>query len=119
MGFLKLLEAVVSVDETDKIDFLWKDELSGRVMLTITDHLDWKKKDEGEHLLLLQDKLNTYLYFVESGQLWEAKPEYKGLPVVIHVRAKYRLSKEAAKFYKTVEKGVAEAGASLEFDHAP
>jgi hypothetical protein len=109
----------MSVDQTDKIDFMWKDEQSGRVMLTITDHLDWKKRDEDEHLLLLQDKLNTYLYFIESGHLREAKPEYKGLPVAIHVRAKYRLSKEAAKFYKAAEKGVAEAGALLVFDHAP
>jgi hypothetical protein len=112
-------EAAMSVDQTDKIDFLWKDEQSGRVMLSITDHLDWKKKNEDEHLLLLQDKLNTYLYFIESGQLWEAKPEYKGLPVVIHVRAKYRLSNEAEKFYKEVGEGIAEAGASLEFDHSP
>jgi hypothetical protein len=109
----------MSVDQTDKIDFLWKDEDNGRVMLTITDHLDWKKKDESEHLELLQDKLNTYLHFIESGQLVKSKPAYKGLPVVIHVRAKYRLSKEAAEFYKLVEKGIAEAGASLEFDHAP
>jgi hypothetical protein len=109
----------MSVDQTDKVDFVWKDEEGGRVMLTITDHLAWKKKDEDEHLALLQDKLNTYLYFFESGQLWKTKPEYKGLPVVSHVRAKYRLSKEAEKFYKAAEKGVAEAGASLEFDHAP
>jgi hypothetical protein len=109
----------MSIDQTDKIDFMWKDEQTGRVMLSISDHLDWKKRDEEEHLLLLQDKLNTYLYFIESGQLLEAKPEYKGLPVTIHVRAKYRLSKVAEKFYKAVEKGVSEAGASLVFDHAP
>jgi hypothetical protein len=109
----------MSVDQTDKIDFMWKDDQSGRVMLTITDHLDWKKKDEAEHLLLLQEKLNTYLYFIESGQLSKAKPAYKGLPVVIHVRAKYKLSREAAKFYKLAEKSAADVGASLEFDHAP
>jgi hypothetical protein len=109
----------MSVDQTDKIDFLWKDEQSEHVMLTITDHLDWKKRDEGEHLSLLQEKINTYLHFIESGQVWKAKPEYKGLPVIIHVRAKYRPSKEAAKFYKLAEKGVAAGGASLVFDHAP
>jgi hypothetical protein len=109
----------MSVDQTDKIDFMWKDEQSGRVMLTISDHFDWSKEAEDAHLSLLQDKLNTYLYFIESGQLWKAKPEYKGLPVAIHVRAKYRLSKVAAKFYKAAEKGVSEAGASLVFDHAP
>lgn len=108
----------MSVDQTDKIDFLWKDQEGDRVMLSISDHLDWKQ-DEGEHLLLLQEKLNTYFYFIESGQLLETKPEYKGLPIVIHVRAKYKLSKEAEKFYRLAKKSAAEIGVAIEFDHAP
>jgi hypothetical protein len=108
----------MSVDQTDKIDFLWKDEHRNCVMLTIADHLDWKE-DQGEHLLLLQQKLNTYLYFIESGQLLKTKPEYKGLPVVVHVRAKYELGDEAAKFYSLAKKSASEVGVSLEFDFAP
>lgn len=32
---------------------------------------------------MLQDKLNHYLEFIESGQFPEAKPEFKDLPVLI------------------------------------
>jgi hypothetical protein len=108
----------MSVEQTDKIDFLWKDEQKSRAMLTITDHLDWEQ-DEGEHLLKLQQKLNTYMHFIESGQLLKTKPAYKRLPIVIHVRAKYQLSDQAKKFYRLAKKSAADVGASLEFDFAP
>ena len=66
--------------------------------------------------MLLQDKLNHYLEFIEGGQLLEAKPEFKGLPVLIHVAAKHPLSDQAAKFYEMVNERVGELGFSLVFD---
>ena len=78
----------MSIDQPAVIDFLWKDEKNNRAVATIADHLDWEK--EGEHLLLLQNKLNHYLEFIQSGQLVKAKPEFKGLPVLIHVAARIR-----------------------------
>jgi hypothetical protein len=104
----------MSVDQPAVIDFLWKDEANNRAVLTISDHLDWE--EEGEHLLLLQDKLNHYLEFVESGQLVEAEPGFKGLPVLIHVAAQYPLSAQAAKFYEMANERAADFGCSLEFD---
>lgn len=104
----------MSIDEPAVVDFLWKDEANNRVVLTISDHLDWE--EEGEHLLLLQDKLNHYLEFVEGGQLVKAKPEFKGLPVLIHVAAQHPLSENAARFYEMVKERVAQLGLELEFD---
>lgn len=105
---------LMSVDQPAVVDFRWKDEANNRAVLTISDHLDWE--EEGEHLLLLQDKLNHYLEFIESGQLIEAKPEFKGLPVLIHVAAQYPLSGQAAKFYERAKERAADFGCSLEFD---
>jgi hypothetical protein len=104
----------MSVDQPAVIDFLWKDEKNNRAVLTISDHLDWE--EEGEHLLLLQEKLNHYLEFIESGQLMEAKPEFRGLPVLLHVAAQYPLSEQAARFYDMVKERVAAMGCSLMFD---
>lgn len=103
----------MSIDQPTVVDFLWKDR-NNRAVLTITDHLDWE--EEGEHLLLLQDKLNHYLEFIESGQLLEAKPEFKGLPVLIHVAAKHPLSEQAGRFYEMAKERAEELGYSLEFD---
>src|SRR2546427_9504377 len=40
---------------------------SGAVALTISNHVDWE--DSRAHLLSLQEKLNRYLAFIESGEL--------------------------------------------------
>jgi hypothetical protein len=104
----------MSVDQPAVIDFVWRDEKNNRAVLTISDHLDWEA--EGAHLLLLQDKLNHYLEFIESGQLIVVKPEFRSLPVLIHVAAQYPLSEQAAKFYDMVKERVAELGFSMMFD---
>jgi hypothetical protein len=105
----------MSIDQTDKIDFLVRDRGKRRAVLVISDHLPWDE-DEGEHLLLLQEKLNAYLAFIEGGQILREKPDVRGLPVVIQVKAKYPLSKQATKFYQLAEKTISQAGFSLEFE---
>jgi hypothetical protein len=107
----------LSVTEPNKIDFIAKPNGEDRVYLIISDHLDWVT-DEGEHLLVLQEKLNNYLHYIESGQLIENYPQYKETPVRIRVRGKYPLSAEAAKFYGLAEARVEELGFSLEFSLA-
>jgi hypothetical protein len=105
----------MSIDETSKIDFWWRDKEKGLAVLAISDHLDWDQ-DEGEHLLLLQEKLNTYLHFIESGEMVKTKPDMAGLPVVIQILAKYPLSEQATTFYRLAEKTISGAGFSLEFE---
>jgi hypothetical protein len=76
----------MAIDDTDKVDMLFRHK-EGRAVLVIADHLDWEEFDEGEHLLLLQEKLNTYLAFMDGGRLVKERPDWKGLPVVIQVDA--------------------------------
>jgi hypothetical protein len=104
---------MMSIDEADKIDLMFTDKEKTRVDLVISDHLDWEE-DEGEHLLLLQDKINSYLHFIESGQLTQERPDLAGLPVLIRVSGKYLPSEEATKFYRLAGRIVAEAGSALE-----
>lgn len=103
----------MSIDERDKIDLLVTDKEKTYVNLIIADHLNWEEDEEGEHLQLLQDKVNTYLTFVESGQLTENRADLKNLPVTILVSAKYPLSAEATKFYEMAGPLVAQAGVTL------
>jgi hypothetical protein len=112
------LEARMSVDEPDKIDFLVTDSEKTYVLLIIADHLDWKEFDEGDHLELLQDKINAYLHFVEDGELVKVRPDLKGLPVTIQVDAKYPPSNKAVQFYRAAGPMVAKAGVSLQL-HVP
>ena len=109
----------MTVEQPKTIDFVSANKERNRVYLTISDHLDWSAEDEEHHLLSLQEKIQNYLHFVESGQLAKYRPDFKELPVTIHVRAKYPLRGEGVKFYEAAQKIVSEAGFTLEFEYAP
>lgn len=104
----------MSVDQTNVVDAIGIDDAMGDVVLTITDHLEWSESDN-DHLLLLQDKLNTYLRFIESGEMLEAYPTAKGRSVLIDVVCKYPLSQQAQGFYSQVAQII--EGAGMKFRH--
>ena len=45
------------------------------LILLLADGMDWS--DMNRHLLLLQDKLNTYIWYIDSGQYEEKYPNVK------------------------------------------
>lgn len=86
------------------------------IHLVITDHLEWRKEDEGQHLELLQEKINTYLAFIESGEMTETIPSSEGKTPVIYVEGKYPLSEQALKFYSAADKILEGTGIQLRFE---
>ncbi len=105
----------MSIEQTKVIDFIGTDNKTGNINLGISDHLDWKDP-KNEHLLILQEKINTYLAFIESGQLYQEYPSAKGKKIIIRIIGKYPLNSEAEKFYKISSGIVAEAGFELRFE---
>ncbi|WP_374762261.1 DUF6572 domain-containing protein [Massilia scottii] len=69
------------------------DPITGDVVLNITDHLPFE--GHNDHLFVLQEKINTYLSFVESGEILESFPTAKSRSVVIKVICKYAPSQLA------------------------
>ena len=101
----------MGVEQTTVIDAIGIDKVSGAVHLTIADALEW---DAG-HLRLLQDKLNTYLAFVESGELYSAYRGAAGRPVVFDVRLRHRPDAEATRFLEQARALVGKAGFALQY----
>jgi hypothetical protein len=104
----------MSIEQTGTIDFVSIDKASGEVRLTISDHLDWDKT-EGQHLLLLQEKLNAYLRFIESGELYQKYPETNERPVIIQITSKFPMSKKAEVFFEKAAGAIDNAGFKLMF----
>lgn len=50
----------MSVDNPNVIDFISEQD-DDKVVLTISDHLEWDDEDNN-HLYLLQEKVNAYLF---------------------------------------------------------
>jgi hypothetical protein len=84
--------------------------------LTISDYLDWIDSDY--HLRKLQDKLNCYLHFCESGELYESYPNAKGRGIVFSIAAKYPFSLEGKEFFVKAKVAVEHAGFILELVQA-
>jgi uncharacterized protein DUF6572 len=103
----------MSVDQTQVIDVVSQDK-DGTIVLSISDHLDW---DNGkQHLLILQEKINTYLNFIDSGEIYERYPDAKGHPIQIDVRFHYQPNMEARAFLAKVKPIVENSGYSFRFE---
>src|SRR5262245_44754670 len=99
----------MSIEQADTIDFVSIDDASGRVLLTISDHLNWDQ-DEGAHLLMRQEKINSYLRFIESGEISIKFPQAQGRNVTINVVGQFPLSKQARVFFQQAQAAVQDAG---------
>ncbi|EJZ56414.1 hypothetical protein I1A_000722 [Pseudomonas fluorescens R124] len=107
----------MSITETKVVDIIavpeWEPE---NVILVITDHLEWgDKAQQGEHLLLLQEKINSYIAFIESGELLESYPPSKDKHPIIRVNGLYELPEQAEVFIDRVTEVLKGAGIGFEF----
>ena len=100
----------MAVDEPGVIDLIGL-EGAGDVVLTVSDHLEWDAG--GEHLLMLQEKLNRYLAFIESRELIEQYPAAVGRPVRIDVCCKYAPTNDGEQFLRSARTTIEQAGFSL------
>ena len=89
----------MTVEQTSVVDIAYIDRATGIVHLSVTDHLPW----EGEHLLVLQEKINCYLSFVESGEVFDTLPGAEGKNIQIELITKYKPTEEALHFFGHAE----------------
>jgi hypothetical protein len=101
-------EGFVSVEEADLIDIVGINRETGHVILTISDHLDWS--DSRAHQLILQKKFNSYLAFVESGEILRKYPDAKDRTVVFRVVFQLPPDQEGQEFLRRAAKVIESAG---------
>ncbi|MDE6597114.1 MAG: branched-chain amino acid ABC transporter substrate-binding protein [Clostridia bacterium] len=91
----------MSVTDVDTVDGIAVTNDGKTLKLLITDHLKFKD-DEAHHLLTLQEKLNSYLGFIESEQYRKVYPESDIDNVIIEIHFKYKISDNCKKFIDVV-----------------
>ena len=92
----------MSILENSSIDGMGIDEDGQTLVFMISDHLDWE--NEGEHLLLLQDKLNAYLGYIEAKEFQEVYPQHEFLFFFVEIYFEYFPTNNYMKFYKIMNK---------------
>ena len=102
----------MSINESKIVDFVGFDN-NGNIVLTISDHLNWEA--ERNHLFLLQEKLNAYCQFIESGELCEKYPAAKGKQVVIEVVGFHDPTATALRYFDVARTAVEKEGYTLKY----
>ncbi|KFF16541.1 DUF6572 domain-containing protein [Flavobacterium hydatis] len=102
----------MSIEDKNLIDLISVDK-QGILVLTISDHLKWD--DKNEHLLLLQEKINIYLDFIENGQLDESYPDKADKKIMIQIVFKYQPNKTAEDFLEKAGETVKGIGYGFNF----
>lgn len=106
----------MTISNSNSVDIIQVDQAGKTTRLIITDHLEWVGgKLDDEHLWELQEKVNCYLKYVESGQLNADYPDQTGKQVVVQVYGKFDRSPAAVAFYGQMKEVLAEASYQLEF----
>ena len=111
----------MAVDDEGVVDWIASSPKTNEVILVITDHLQWNTDNDFHilHMELLLEKVNSYLGFMESGEIYEAYPEAIGKKLVIRVVAKYEMSEDGKTFFEKLKDAVEKAGRLIEFKHRP
>ncbi|WP_137940222.1 DUF6572 domain-containing protein [Chitinivorax sp. B] len=104
----------MSVEDSNVIDLIGINEV-GEVILTISDHLEWPEEIENHHFLI-QEKINSYLAFVEGGEINESYPNAVGKDIKIRLICKFHPNGLAIEFLSKICEVIKNAGFLFEWE---
>lgn len=105
----------MTIERTRVVDAIADDIDEGIATLLLTDHLEWDAS-QPDHLLLLQEKLNTYIAFFESGEIFESRPHLRNRKIAVKIVGLYPLSANAAEFVARAKEALAKINLGLTFE---
>ena len=101
----------MSVVENGAVDGIGLAENETMKML-ITDHLDWQ--DEYKHLLILQEKINAYIGFCESGQYKEIYTDTPINHIIFEIHFMFEPTQNTYRFLEQIPGRINELDLSIE-----
>jgi hypothetical protein len=107
----------MSVVDTNQIDGLAQVGDSGNLVVLIVDPLAWIVP---HHTMLLEKKINTALWFVQSGQIYQKYPnekqrvENKEIKIVFQLVLKYSPDSKGTEFLNKTKFALNSVGIELE-----
>jgi hypothetical protein len=102
---------IMSVVDENTLDGIGISKEGENLILLITDHLDWT--NEYEHLILLQNKINAYINFLETEQYKEVYPKKQFGLYCIEIHFKYEMTLNCSKFIDRVNEQLSENNITL------
>lgn len=108
----------MAIDNANVIDGMAIDKENIALRLLLTDHLQWEEGidavSEHDHLLMLQEKINAYISFIETEQYKNKYPDVEFKMAIIDMRFKYDITKNCEKFLQVVQDQIGQYGIKIE-----
>lgn len=107
----------MAIDNVNVIDGMALNKDNNAIVLLLTDHLSWdgeKALSEFDHLNLLQDKINAYISYLESGQYAETYSTEEIDFAVIEIHFKYAVTENCEKYLNAVQNQIGQLGIKIE-----
>lgn len=96
---------MLNVERTNVLDAVAYDEENSKLIMLLSDGMDWY--DEARHLLLLQEKLNHYIAYIETEQYLKSYPKPK--QIEIQIKFLFKETELCEKFLEQVKQIVKES----------
>ena len=90
----------MAIDNPNVIDGMAIDEDRKAICLLLTDHFAWNGNDtlsEYDHLILLQEKINAYISYLDTRQYEEQYPKEEIVMAIIEIHFKYDITSTIPK----------------------
>ena len=107
----------MAIDNPNVIDGMAIDEDRKAICLLLTDHFAWNGNDtlsEYHHLILLQEKINAYISYLDTRQYEEQYPKEEIVMAIIEIHFKYDITENCEKFLNTVQNQIGQYGIKIE-----
>jgi hypothetical protein len=106
-------ERKISVVENNIVDGIAIGDDKKTLIMLITDHLNWEGEFEFDHLVILQDKINSYARFIESNQYVDVYPDTAFNKFCIEMHFMHKLKDNGVKFIDVVNKQLSPANIEI------
>ncbi len=94
----------MAIDNTNVVDAIAIDNKNRCLILLLFDYFKWdNSQNEYKHLILLQEKINAYIVYLESKQYEEFYKKSDITFTIIKIHFKYEISINCEKFLQTVQ----------------
>src|SRR5262245_60942829 len=100
----------MSIENVNVVDDVVVDKATDKAVLIVFDHLAW---NDEEHFILLHSKIDSYLGFIESGEILESYPDAQGRVFRIDVVCELAPDAEGERGLEEVAQIVHQAGLSF------
>jgi len=107
----------MTIENDAQIDAMGLETSTGKMVLTISDHLDWS--EASAHLQAIESKVNAYLGFIQSGQIVEQDADAKGRPVKIAIYQQFSEPSEVTPILNKLAAQLGFVGIELWRGHLP